>query len=181
MSSATDLKMIADEILDAAVEALDTIPVSAPGLEGAPGRAFVSPGEGSIDCCDDGQLSVYVSAISDAPLAPGLKQGRLEAGKKIHVAVTLIIARCIPDNRGLMVEIADPPLTTDLEAVAAQTYADIWALENCLYGMWRSGELFTLCGEVFFEGARPFMEGGCAGWRLTIRFTLDGYECVPST
>lgn len=179
--SAADLKGIADDILDAAIQALDTIPVSAPGLEGAPERAFVSPAEGSIDCCDDGQLTVFIDSIADAPLAPGLGQGRLQAGKKIHVAAVVTIARCVPDNRGLMVEIADPPLAADLEAIATQTYADIWALENCLYGLWQSGDLFTLCGEVFFERARPFLEGGCAGWRLIVRFTLDGYQCVPST
>jgi hypothetical protein len=176
-----DLYGVAQEILTAAIEALDTIPLSDPGLEGAPDRAFVSPGAPAIDCCDLGQLTVHYETISDAPLAAGNAQGRYVAGKVIHVGAVIIIARCVSTSDRRLLDIDTLPDPVDAEAAAEQSDADIWALENCLYGMWRSGVLFTLCGEVFFEGARSFFEGGCAGWRLAIRFSLGGYECVPST
>jgi hypothetical protein len=176
-----DLYAVAQMILTASAEALDNIPLSDPGLEGAPDRAFVSPGAPAIDCCNVGQLTVHYETVSDAPLAPGNAQGRLIAGKKIQVGAVIIIARCVTTGDQRLMDIDTLPDPVDMEAAAEQSDADIWALENCLYGLWRSGDLFTLCGEVFFEGARSFFEGGCAGWRLNIRFSLDGYECVPSS
>ena len=65
-----------------------------------------------------------------------------------------------------------------LEAVAEQTAADGWALWNHLWNMARAGEIFSLCGGVYFDRMSPAhpVSGGCYGWLLLIRAELDGYE-----
>ena len=42
-----------------------------------------------------------------------------------------------------------------LEAVAEQTNADAWALWNYLWNLCRSGDLFSICGGVFFDRLAP--------------------------
>jgi len=144
------------------------VPTFAPGLEGAPERNFVSPGQPAFDCCP--QLTVNATPISDAPLAPGgLAAGRKIGGSINHVGLTISITRCQPQT-------ADTPPADSLQAVAEQTNADVWALWNHLQSLWRSGDLFKLCGEVFWDGARAIQpSGGCVGWTLGIRVSLDGY------
>jgi len=53
-----DLQELCQEFLDACIEALDTVPVFAPGLGGAPERSYISPGQSADDCCPD-QLTVW--------------------------------------------------------------------------------------------------------------------------
>lgn len=175
-----DLFALAAELLQADIEALNTIPASAPGLDGAPERAFVSPGQPAIDCCP--QLTVHVDSVLDADTRPGgLAAGRRNVtGKKNHVRLVTTIVRCVVDSRTGTTITA--PLAADLELTAEQMDADGWALWNHLYNAWRSGELFSLCGEVFFEGLRSMTEAGtCVGWVLTIRVSLDGYDNAESS
>lgn len=169
-----DLHALALELLAADIAALDTIPISAPGLEGSPERAFVSPGRPAIDCCP--QLTVHVESVNDAATSPGgLGAGRRQAGKKNQVRLITTIVRCVIDNRGGQ-GITEMPLMADLEATAEQVNADAWALWNYLYCLWRSGDLLSLCSEMLFEGMRQMgEEGRCAGWTLTISASLDGY------
>ena len=176
MSDATDLQALCVELLAAAVDALDTVPLADSALLGAPERRYVSPGQPALDCCDE--LSVYASAIGEYadPRLPS-------SGRRIaaHISlITLIItaSRCVH----VMQEDGDPPLAGDLERDAAQINADGWALWNHLYNLWRSGLLFTLCGEVFWDGLRALApSGGCAGWQFVIRASLNGYEDVASS
>lgn len=183
MASPLDLQLQAVEILNASIQALDTIPLSDPALEGAPDRAFVSPALPAIECCPGGQLTVHVASVSDAPIESGLRMGKLAAGKRTHVLFVVTIARCVLDERqGMLAGLDDPLNAADQQETADQTNTDIWALWNHLYNLWRSELLFTLCSEVFFEGAFPLPEsGGCAGWTLALRTILDGYPEALST
>ena len=184
MPGPTDLFTQADEILQACIAALDTIPLDDPTLDGAPDRAFISPSFGPIECCPGGgQLTVHVDLTQDAPAAPGLKMGRLQAGKVTHVVFVISIARCVRDSRqGTTSALEEPLRAEDQSATSRQTDSDVWALVNYLYALWQSGDLFTLCGEVFFEGARPIPQsGGCAGWTMVVRASLNGYQVIPAS
>lgn len=184
MPGPTDLHTQAVEILDAAVAALDTIPLYDPALDGAPDRAFVSPGAPSIDCCPGGgQLTVHVDRLADAFVKSGLEQGKLRPGKKNHVSFVITMARCVVDRRtSATSQLTIPPFPDDQQETAAQTDADAWAIWNHLYNLWRADALFTLCGEVFFEIAQSLPQsGGCTLWQMVIRASLDGYESVSSS
>ena len=175
MPGPADLQALAVALLELDIEALDTIPILAPGLEGAPERAFVSPGRPALDCCD--QLAVHAQTGTAGDTAPGgLAAGRRLEGMLNHVRLITTITRCVQDSRrGATLD--EAPLPADLEATAAQTNADVWALWNHIYNAWRSGHFRSLCDEVFFDGAIALpQEGGCAGWVLTMRFSFGGYE-----
>ncbi len=172
MGDARDLDVLAQDLLAVAIEALDTLP--ALGLEGAPDRSFVSPGQPVLDCCDGavpGQLTVNAAAVNDAPTTKGgLDAGRrIVRGKINHTLFLVTIARCIPvaDDNG------NPPSMVLLEEAAAQTNADVWALWNVLFNL--SDEFSSLCGEVFFDGFRQLPPSNCAGWVGAVRVRLDGY------
>jgi hypothetical protein len=168
VANATDLQFLAEEYLAACVEALDTVPTFAPGLGGAPERSFVSPGLPAFDCCD--QLTVHVAGVSDSSTSPAIPTGRSATSMKVNV-VSLVATstRCLP--------VGEPPSALDLQASAEQLNADGWALWNHLYNMIRADLLFTLCGEVFWDGLRSINpQGGCGGWTLSLRVQLDGYE-----
>jgi len=165
-----DLQALLGELLDACIESLDTIPDFVPGLSGAPARSYISPGLPALDCCD--QLTVHSPVVLDTPLQPGgLAEGRKCPARKNSIGLQVTITRCIP-----VIENDEWPQPVDMEAAAEQLNADAWALWNHLYNLVCSGELFTLCGEVFWDGLRSMNpQGGCGGWVLNIRVTLDGY------
>ena len=177
MAGPGDLHELALELLNVCIESLDTIPDFEPDLSGAPERAFVSPGQPVLDCCD--QLTVHVQQIGDADTTPGgLNAGqRARFGKINHVTMIVTSTRCITtggENRAGTIEI---PSAEDLEADARQLDADAWALWNHAFNMTRAEEFRTLCSEVFFDGILAIQpSGGCAGWTVTIRVALDGYE-----
>jgi len=166
-----DLQALLAELLDASIESLDTIPDFAPALVGAPERSFISPGLPALDCCD--QLTVHSPVVLDTPLQPGgLAEGKKCAARKTVVTMQVTITRCIP----VIGDDGEWPLPSEMEDAAAQLNADAWALWNHLYNLICSGQLFTLCGEVFWDGLRSMNpQGGCGGWVLTLRVTLDGY------
>jgi hypothetical protein len=168
-----DLHDLADEFLQACIDALDTIPLFEPDLLGAPDRTFIAPGLPVWDCCE--QMAVYVTTVSDAATAPtGLATGRRASfGKVNHVRLNCTITRCIPtiDEQGRI------PSSDQLTETARQVDADGWALWNHVFNEWRAGNIFTLCTEVFFDGliaANPL--GGCGGWNFQLRVALDGYD-----
>ena len=159
------------ELLDAAVDALDTIPSLAPGLLGAPERAFVSAGTPALDCCN--QLTVNAAPIVEAPTAPlemGAGTRHQQQFRKNYVGFQITITRCA--------DIVDmPPSVAVLQAVAEQTDADAWALWNYLWNLARSGGIFTICGGVYFDRLAPLTSsGGCVGWVLSMRAEMEGYE-----
>lgn len=172
----TDLNALCEELLAASVESLDTIPTFDNTLDGSPPRAFVSPGQPALECCDDGQLTVYAGSVNALPTG----EPRLDkTGRKNIVGLVVTIVRCIPSAGD---DQMNPPTGAELALAAAQTNADAWALWNHLFNMWVSGDLFTFCGEVYWDGLRSITSSGnCGGWNLFIRVDLDGYEEVSSS
>lgn len=171
-----DLHALAQELLDACVESLNTIPTFAPALGGAPERSFIAPGLPSWDCCE--QLTVHSEpGVAENDTSPGgLASGRRAVYGRINlVGLVASLTRCIPTTGATLAdEIPDPD---DLQAAAAQIHADGWALWNHIYNMQREGEIFARCDEVYWDGLRAFVPlGGCAGWTLNFRLQLDGYE-----
>lgn len=167
-----DLHELAEEFLDACIASLDTIPVFAPALGGAPERSFISPGPPALDCCD--QLTVHWNFIVDASLSPGgnAMGTRPRYGKLNLVQLVATIARCVP-----IVTETNWPAPEEMEAAAAQLNADSWAIWNHTFNLVAAGLLFQRCGEVFWEGLNVLPpSGGCGGSTLGVRIRLDGYQ-----
>jgi len=167
-----DLQTLAQELLDACIDALDSIPLSAPDLGGAPERTFIAAGVPVWDCCE--QMAVHVSSLTEAPTSPGgLATGRRASAMRINLArLVVTLTRCVPVS-----EDGEPPPAALLTASAEQINADAWAIWNHLYDAIRAGTLFALCLEVFWEGMTAVNpSGGCAGWQIAFRVRLDGYE-----
>jgi len=166
-----DLQTLLEEYLDACIESLDTIPTFAPGLGGAPERSFISPGQSADDCCP--QLTVWAEAVNDSPTSAGSFRGKSAKEARLN-AVSLVarIIRCVDvgtDGR--------PPDAAAQQASSEQINADGWALWNHIFNMVRAETLFSLCGEVFWDGLRSINpSGGCGGWVLALRVSWDGYE-----
>ncbi len=160
-------------VLDAAVEALDTIPTLSPALLGAPERAFVCNGSPAFDCCE--QLAVNAAPIAEAPTRPlemGSGTRHQQQFRKNYIGFAITITRCTNYN--------DPiPTPEQQQEVAQQTYADAWALWNFLWNEERSGRLFTICGGVFNDRLSPITpSGNCTGWLFSFRAEIEGYETV---
>lgn len=165
-TSPEDLHVLAQGLLDASIEALNTIPTFAPELGGAPERSFVSPGQPAFDCCD--QLSVHISAVNEQPL--GQSNTHKQGARRNLVTLVVTITRCHD------LDVIPPPIAV-LNATAEQMNADGWALWNHLWNLMRSGDLLTLCDEVFWDGLRALTpSGGCGGWVLILRGAYEGYE-----
>ncbi len=166
-----DLDLLCHDFLDACVEALDTIPIFAPGLGGAPERSYVSPGQSADDCCPD-QLTVWWENITETPTTSGSPTGQsAKTSRGNNVLLIARIVRCM--NRPE----AGAPSTTTEEDYAVQKSADAWALWNHIYNMVRAGTFSSLCDEVYWDGLRSITpSGGCSGSQLVIRVALDGYE-----
>lgn len=162
-----DLHLLAQELLDAAEAALDTIPSYEVNLKGAPARAFVSPGEPALDCCP--QLTVHVAGsqhISPVGGLPAFHQKDRVSGPTLQITMV----RCIPAD--------EQPPTDEMQDAAEQINADGWALWNHLFNLWSADDLFTLCGVLSLDLLPQPPSGGCAGWRLNVRTNLDGYQEV---
>ena len=163
-----DLYALAQELLSASEEALDTIPSLCPGLGGAPDRLFVSPGQPQYDCCPDGQLTVHVAAVLSDPVQPLKNHTRANL-----VSFVVTILRCVPSTD----ESGGYPTVEEEEAAAEQVDADGWALWNHLFNLISAGELFTLCEKIQWNGLRSITpQGGCGGWILSITAQTEGYE-----
>ena len=174
MAGIGDLNALAQAILGAMAQALDTIPDYDATLNGAPARQFVTFGNPVWDCCE--QLAVHIPGIAAAETSPGaLAAGKRHlTGRINHVFLTGTITRCVPTQ-------VEPPVAV-LNATAEQINADAWALWNHLFNLQSSDLLLNLCDEVFFDGitaAAP--SGGCAGWTVAVRAYLGGYPESLST
>ena len=158
-------------VLNAAIDALDTIPSLAPGLLGAPERAYVSPGTPALDCCN--QLTVNAAPIAEAPTRPlemGAGTRHQQQFRKNYVGFAITITRC-----GEWTDF--PPPMDALQDIAEQTNADAWALWNYLWNEERSGALFSICDGVFNDRLAPITpSGGCSGWVFSFRAEVEGYE-----
>ena len=164
-----DLHELAEDLLAACVEALDTIPVYDASYAGAPDRAFISPGLPALDCCD--QLTVHVGTIAEGG-------GVSSIGIINRVQLIVHITRCVPgpDDR------ANPPTTTAMQESSRQIHADKWALWNYLHALIAQNLLFEDCCEVIWSGMTSLVpSGSCGGSVLTITVCFDGYEVLVGT
>lgn len=171
-----DLHALAQELLVASVESLDTIPGFDPGLGGAPDRSFISPGLPVFDCCE--MLTVHaVPVIESDTTTIALGAGKRHA--RINLVLLIVSAvRCIP----VAMDEENLPTPEQMSAAAEQLNADAWALWNHLWHLWKEEDLFTRCGQVFWDGIFPIApSGGCAGSTVNFRVSLDGYDDVPSS
>lgn len=162
-----DLFALADELLDACIEALDTIPVWDATLDGAPTRAFVAPGRPAADCCP--QLTVNTVGVTDDQLGAPVPGRSYMTTRQNQVTLAVTLFRCAPSDKQI-------PTEAELTAVATQVNADGWALWNHLFNLVRAGMLFSECGEVKF-GPLAALEpqGGCVGWQWVLEVRADGF------
>lgn len=164
-----DLHDVALEFLDAAIDALDTIPTFVPGSVGSPARTFVSPGKPAYDCCDDGQLTVHVQSVTER-----LAQKDVWVNDVTMVATSL---RCIP-----MRDQGQAPDPAVMEASAEQINMDGWAIWNHVHNMINDCGLFDECCGVRWGPLQSVeSQGLCGGWTLTLTVCLAGYEELCST
>lgn len=170
----TDLQDLAQEYLDACIEALDTIPTFDAALMGAPSRTFVAPGPVALDCCE--QLAVHVGLIGEGDSAPGLPAASI--ARINRVTLTATASRCVPvpDANG------NPPPTNAQQEAADQINADKWALWNHIYNKIGDGDLFSRCCDVIWGPLSALQpNGGCGGSALSITVCFDGYDGVQGT
>lgn len=180
-TNALDHYGLADELLQACVAALDTLPTL--GLLGAPTRSYVANAEPAADnCCEgEGQLTVHSERILELTTEPqGLAVGK-RASKHIRLndlGLLVTIFRCVPGPEETVSSFV-PPAVEELETSSRQLYADAWALWNHLFNRIGAGLLFERCQNVVMQGMRPIPEsGGCGGWVLAIQVAAEGYEEV---
>lgn len=146
---------------------------------GSPALSYVSPGPPAIDCCEDGvgdgMLVVHVDGLGEEATQPvdTLGSGRRARLNRQNFAIYIItVTRCVP--LGENGELAD---LDHIEAAQAKVGDDAWALWNGLMARVRDGLLFTLCQSFKMVNAVPLpIEGGCAGWRITVQAYLPGYR-----
>lgn len=172
MAGAGDLYLLCREYLEAVSESLSL----APGGPTAVG--YVSPGPPAWDCCD--QLTVHAGGPAEAdtqPLGPPLQVGFriVDPGRVTLVALTATVLRCVPT-----ITPQGTPPAAKLEAAAAVTLGDVWAIWNHLASRLRARTLFARPdGEprefVFDPAIALNTSGGCAGWQVPVRVELDGY------
>ena len=175
MADCTDLNTLLEAVLDAAVDALDSIPGAAPGLEGAPARQYITDGQPALPVgCP--QVSVNVGpSIREGATAPlGLDAGLRHKydGWINQVGIQVWFTRCRPNT-------GSPPDPTALSEHSEQHNADGWAMWNYMHNINRAGStdpIVSLCTEWFVDSLTPLSPSGTlSGWVLNVRAELAGY------
>lgn len=181
MAGPSDLHDLALGYLGVCTDALDTIPVltsEVPALLGAQDIRLISPGPPVWDCPE--MLIVHVAPLNEADTTPGgLDAGRRAARFARINQVSLIATslRCIPTVEQSPSGSVTLPSAEEKTASAKQINADGWALWNHLFNAVHAEELLTLCDEVQMVGIIPVIpSGGSAGWAVTARASLGGYQ-----
>lgn len=172
MASIDDLYELAAAFLQAAETALEQTP------SGPPARAFVSPGEPALDCCD--QLTVHTTLINEADLNTRSTSGALGAAKSINrggvirVTLEIMVTRCVPtpEEKNGRIRLPDP---AELDAAARTIDEDGWALWVGMSQALKHGSLHELCSGAERLGAvKLAQQGGCGGWVFTYRYPIEG-------
>lgn len=197
--AADRLFQLCQTILDYAIEALDTLPLIDPPidglvLDGAPTRSFVSPGLPATECCADGrplrgstyvkgQLAVWVESQSEmatSPLSPpGAQTIRPGVTGRVNLPLIVVqILRCVPVGT-----VSKPPSPDALTLAAAQNQADGFVLWE---GLWHAQHQFqafaSLCDGMNVQQAQVIpAEGGCAGWMIPIQPVVQGFSPYPGS
>lgn len=168
----------AEAFLEAAADALDTLPSESPLLAGTPARRYVSAGTPAIDC---DQLVVWAPTIDEDGTLPSgilLETGaRGMAGRVNFPQLNVMIVRCIPAVREDRQGRAIIPEATALGAAGMQTNADAWVLWCGINAARKAGRFNDLCSAVSVGRATALTpSGGYGGWQLPIFVQLDGYR-----
>lgn len=162
------------EIAEAALAGTVGGQIGVPEAEGGPGgRALVSPGLPSIDCCP--WLSVHLGAYSVS--AAGAQGGVLSQGRRVglvpQVTFVMLVARCMPKATVKLGSLTVPTVA-DLELTAQTTAQDMWAITDAVRKADAAKE-FGGCREFEHLGATPLdPSGGCGGWTIRWRATVEG-------
>ena len=171
-ASVDDLNDISLAFLAASIDALNKTP------EGAPERAFVSPGEPAMDCCP--QLSVHTQLLHEVDVRTRTSAGALGAAKQIirggaiTVTLSIMVIRCVPGNEEKAGRIIAPP-PEKLQAAAALIDSDGWALWLGLTYALKHGDLKDTCsGAERLGGTKLTPQGGCGGWVFQYRVPIEG-------
>lgn len=170
----------ANQLLEIAQEALDDT-FGGPIPSDGEGRALVAlGGTPIIDCCP--WLSVHIAGQGVASTNP---QGPLGSGHKKttkfvpQVSFLVVVARCIPGlEKGKKL-----PSVAALENAARATSEDMWAITDAVRKEDIAGTLFAgACREVEHLGSTPIdPAGGCAGWLIRYRATIEGITSQSTT
>jgi hypothetical protein len=164
----------AEELLDVASAALLTTE------GGAIPRAFVAAGLPALDCCP--QLTVHVAGHG---LLPTTSPGSLGAGHHRttgyvrYVRFIITVVRCAPVPTGK----AKAPTPAAQAAIAAIVSQDAPAIISAVIQADAAGLLFDgTCREFYFDGATSLdPAGGCVGWTIGFRASIEGLGGVPAT
>lgn len=140
---------------------------------GAIPRAFVAAGLPALDCCP--QLTVHTAGHGILPTAsPGsLTPGhRRTVGTVRYVRFVVTVVRCapVPGDKG------QPPTPAAQSAIAANVNEDPLAIIDAVTKADKAGTLFGgTCREFYFDGATSLdPAGGCVGWVINFRASLEG-------
>ena len=141
------------------------------------GRAFVSAGLPALDCCP--QLTVHTGSWGLLPtfatgaLTPGHRR-TVGAVRFVRYAVTVV--RCSPTQH----DNGDPPTEAEQASAAALVNEDAFAIIDAVVAADYAGNLFGgTCREFYFDGATSLdPQGGCVGWTVNFRASIDG---LPNT
>lgn len=170
MAGPADLFDLAAEYLSACIDSLDAIPTYEADLLGAPDRTFVCPGVPAADCCE--QLTVHVGTIGEQ-FSGQIPAGKSILGRRNLAQLVATFTRCVPTVK----DDGSPPTAAEQSEAARQMDADGWAVWNGIFSRLVAGTLFTRCSHVLWDGLNVVNpSGGCAGWTLTLRVELDGYN-----
>lgn len=167
MSDVTTPMDFAEELLAAAVAALNTT------AAGAPARQAVVPPMPVIDC---EQVVVYVPGFVIESTTPGglAAAHKTQMGLRMNMQTLAVqVVRCVPvpDARG------NPPSAAALQTSASAILQDGWAMWNHFSVLIRTGGLFNgKCAALYVDSGVPVpAQGGFGGWTMTVRAQIDGY------
>lgn len=145
--------------------------------EGEPNCAYICAGPPAWDSFPCLIVHSGGPAVGDTfPLQPSLAPGhRVTTNAQVNlVSITATILRCaaILDDNG------QAPSVEEQDSAARQTSADLWAIWNHVREAKKAGTLFAPRErEFFFDPAVAVnQQGGAAGWQITVRTALYGYE-----
>lgn len=173
MNSVTTLYDFAVELLNESISALATTSA------GAPERAYVAVAQPALDCCP--QLTVHVQQLgldNTSPTSPSTVIGSRtpKQGQVNLVSFVVTTVRCTPQPQGNNLT---PPTPDALQLCSLQITEDLWAIWNWLTNKIRTnpGLWEGRCMATYLDTAIPLNEeGGCAGWQIPVRTSIQGYN-----
>lgn len=166
VSTIETLSLYADELLTVCENSLFLTDA------GVPGRVYVSPSAPAFDC---EQLTVYISAVNEAPTSPFSPSEetalRGKFGNLILVSYVVTVIRCSAN----MGNLSTFPSEANLTRVAHTLQDDAFALWNGLRHAHANGEIFDGCLGLHFDGIVPTRdEGGYVGCEMRVRASIPG-------